>query len=74
MQAREPSETEARDSDVPYIRNSGRRKYKEWFKAQVVEECHAPGSSVSIVSRHYDINSNVLFRWRRRSSKGEDGE
>ncbi|MGA7328257.1 MAG: transposase [Rhodomicrobium sp.] len=64
MQSRLSSEPES-DSDVPYIRNGGRREYKEWFKAQVVEECREPGSSVSIVARRHNINSNVLFRWRR---------
>ena len=54
----------------PYIRNGNRREYKEWFKAQVVEECHKPGASVSIVSRRYDINANVLFRWRREYQLG----
>jgi transposase len=51
--------------EPPYTESEGRRAYKEWFKAQVVEECRAPGASVSLVARRHDINSNVLFRWRR---------
>src|SRR5690349_19095202 len=58
------------NKDAPYITNGGRREYKEWFKARVVEECHAPGASVSIVARRYDINTNVLFRWRREYQLG----
>jgi len=61
---------DASKGDVPYIRNGGRREYKEWFKAQVIEECHAPGNSVSIVARRYNINTNVLFRWRREYQLG----
>lgn len=56
-----PSESES----PPFIWNGGRREYKEWFKVQAIEECQKPGSSVSIVARRYDINANVLFRWRR---------
>jgi len=59
---------EAGDRGVaPYVmsKTGHRRQYKEWFKAQVVEECHKRGASVSIVARRHDINANVLFRWRR---------
>lgn len=56
---------EARNHHSPYIKNGKRREYQEWFKAQVVEECHKPGASVSVVARRHDINANVLFRWRR---------
>ena len=31
----------------------------------MVAETQAPGSSVSIVARRHDVNSNQLFRWRR---------
>jgi transposase len=56
--------------EPPFIENGGRREYKEWFKVQVIEECHEPGASVSIVARRYNINSNVLFRWRRELQLG----
>jgi transposase-like protein len=56
---------EAGNREAPFIKSGRRREYKEWFKAQVVEECHKAGASVSIVARRHDINANVLFRWRR---------
>src|SRR5271168_4574106 len=64
------SNEEADPSELPYIENGGRREYKEWFKAQVVDECRQPGASVSIVARRYNINTNVLFRWRREFQLG----
>jgi hypothetical protein len=64
------AEEDKGNRNCPYIRNGRRREYKEWFKAQVVEECHKPGASVSIVARRYDINANVLFRWRREYQLG----
>jgi len=30
-----------------------------------VAESEAPGSSVSIVARRHDLNTNMLFTWRR---------
>jgi transposase-like protein len=65
MEPRASSGAEEVKSGSRYIKNARRREYEEWFKAQVVEECHKPGASVSIVARRHDINANVLFRWRR---------
>ena len=42
-----------------------RRQYSEALKRQMVAETQVPGSSVSIVARRHDVNSNQLFRWRR---------
>jgi transposase len=42
-----------------------RRQYSEGFKRQIVAETLEPGSSVSIVARRHDVNSNQLFKWRR---------
>lgn len=42
-----------------------RRNWPEAFKRQVVAETREPGSSVSIVARRYDLNTNQLFKWRR---------
>ena len=42
-----------------------RRQYSEALKRQMVSETQAPGASMSIVARRYDVNSNQLFRWRR---------
>jgi transposase len=33
---------------------------------RIVAECEAPGSSVSLVARRHDLNTNLLFSWRRR--------
>jgi transposase len=42
-----------------------RRQYSDALKRQMVAETLAPGSSVSVVARRHDVNSNQLFRWRR---------
>jgi len=43
-----------------------RRRWSEEDKARIVAECEAPGSSVSLVARRHDLNTNLLFSWRRR--------
>ena len=46
-------------------RLSKRRNWPEAFKRQVVAETLERGSSVSIVARRHDLNTNQLFKWRR---------
>ena len=49
--------------------NGGRRTNKRWpeaLKREIVAASWAPGSSVSIVARQYDVNANQVFIWRRR--------
>ena len=48
---------------------TGRRRNRSWpeaLKREIVAASFAPGSSVSIVARQYDVNANQVFSWRRR--------
>ena len=38
----------------------------EALKREIVAASFAPGSSVSAVARHYDVNANQVFSWRKR--------
>jgi transposase len=53
-----------------------RRRWSDEDKARIVAECGAPGSSVSLVARRHDLNTNLLFSWRRqlRERRGEAGD
>jgi transposase len=42
-----------------------RRKWTAEQKQRIVEETRAPSASVSVVARRYDINANLLFKWKR---------
>lgn len=42
-----------------------RRIWREDEKRRIVAETLGPGASVSIVARRHDINTNMLFTWRR---------
>jgi transposase len=49
--------------------NGERRTNKRWpdaLKREIVAASLAPGASVSVVARQYDVNANQVFGWRRR--------
>ena len=52
-----------------------RRFWSEDEKRRIVAQTYAPGVSVSQVGRRYDINANLIFKWRRdsRYRPTEDG-
>jgi transposase len=50
-----------------------RRRHKRWpeaLKREIVAATFAPGASVSVVARQYDVNANQVFSWRRRYGEG----
>ncbi|MBK8208667.1 MAG: transposase [Rhodospirillales bacterium] len=51
-----------------------KRQYPPEMKLRVVKETLAPGASVSVVARRHNINSNVVFRWRKEYREGHLGE
>src|SRR5947209_10174345 len=51
--------------DTKQSRPAKRRDWPEELKRQMVAETLEPGSSVSIVARRHDVNTNQLFKWRR---------
>ena len=46
-------------------RDSYNRSWPEALKREIVAASFAPGSSVSMVARHYDVNANQVFSWRK---------
>src|SRR5437660_10659241 len=51
--------------DTKQSRPARRRDWPEELKRQMVAETLEAGSSVSIVARRHDMNTNQLFKWRR---------
>jgi len=52
---------------------AGRRRNRSWpesLKREIVAASLAPGASVSVVARHYDVNANQVFSWRKRFGGG----
>ena len=55
-------------------RTMGRRRRRVWSleeKRGIVAECLEAGASVSQVARRHDLNTNLLFTWRRQLGAGE---
>ncbi len=46
------------------------RSWPEALKREIVAASFAPGASVSVVARRYDVNANQLFSWRKRYRAG----
>lgn len=60
--------------DTTRQRRDRRRHFSAAFKRQVVEETLDGRESVSVVARRHDLNTNLLFTWRRRYQQGLLGE
>ena len=62
-------------STNPIMDTSERARRKVWpdaLKREIVAAASAPGASVSVVARQYDVNTNLVFTWRRLFSKTAD--
>lgn len=46
-----------------------RRRYSREFKAQIVEACNRPGTSVAAIARMHNINDNIVHRWIREAEQ-----
>ena len=53
-------------SDVDTKVKRRNKRWSEALKREIVAATLAPGASVSIVARQYDVNANQVFSWRRR--------
>jgi transposase len=47
-------------------RNKARRRFTTEERQAMVQECLAPGASVSEVALRHGVNANQLFKWRRK--------
>ncbi|SRR5579885_1790345 len=50
-----------------------RRRWSLEEKRRIVAESRAPGASASLVARRHDVNTNMLFTWRRQLAEDEAG-
>ena len=52
------------------VKRATRRKHSAQFKAEVLEACRQPDASAAAIARLYNLNANVLHRWRADDRKG----
>lgn len=46
------------------VKRATRRRHSAQFKAQVLEACRQPDASAAAIARLYNLNANVVHRWR----------
>lgn len=46
------------------VKRATRRKHGAQFKAEVLEACRQPAASAAAIARLYNLNANVVHRWR----------
>jgi transposase-like protein len=46
------------------VKRATRRKHSARFKAEVLEACRQPDASAAAIARLYNLNANVVHRWR----------
>jgi transposase len=68
------TDTDIKDKAGESGERAGNRRYSSAFKRKVVKESLVPGASVSVVARRHDINSNIVFRWRKEFRDGKLGK
>jgi transposase len=52
-------------------KKSVRRKiWSEALKREIVAAASVPGASVSVIARRYNVNTNLVFTWRRQFVSG----
>ena len=47
------------------IKSAPRRRHAAELKARVLAACDEPGVSVAAVARAYELNANLVHKWRR---------
>lgn len=51
------------------VKRATRRKHSARFKAEVLEACRQPDASAAAIARLYNLNANVVHRWRADARK-----
>ena len=73
MDTHHPDNRSAPPTERPATKQT-RRRYTIAQKREMVEATLEDGQSVSVVARHYDVNANQLFLWRKQYREGLMGE
>lgn len=55
------------DNTLPELSSAKRhrRRHSLAFKAEVLSACAEPGASIAAVAQHYQLNANLIHKWRK---------
>jgi transposase len=51
--------------DTMQIKSAPRRRHGAELKVRVLAACGEPGASVAAIAHAYDLNANLVHKWRR---------
>jgi transposase len=64
-------DTKVKETPAPLNwRNKPRRTFTPAERLAMVRECEAPGVSVAEVAQRNRVNTNLLFKWKKRHERG----
>ncbi len=49
-----------------------RRRHSPEFRAKVVVACAQPGASIAAVAQQYQLNANLVHKWRKAIASGSN--
>ena len=49
-----------------------RRRHSPRFKAEVLSACREPDASIAAVAQRYQVNANLVHKWRRAARDSDD--
>lgn len=49
-----------------------RRRHSPEFRAKVVAACAQPGASIAAVAQQYQLNANLVHKWRKAIASGSN--
>ncbi len=58
------------NNTLPVRRKVKRRRHSPEFRARVIAECDQPGASIAAVARQYQLNANLVHKWRKAAKAG----
>ena len=53
------------DTFAPALPAPKRRRHSHAFKAEVLKACAEPGNTIAGVAQRYQLNANLVHKWRR---------
>ena len=59
------------NNTLPAMTKVKRRRHSPEFRARVVAECDQPNASIAAVARQYQLNANLVHKWRK-AAKAEN--
>ena len=60
-------------NEIMDTKKSVRRKvWPEALKREIVAAASVPGASVSVIARQYNVNTNLVFTWRRQFGRAAE--